>query len=403
MFSSRTQWNLTPNRLSEEVAAKRFRGDDIVDLTESNPTQCGFSYPEKEILGALANSSSLVYQPDPRGLPTARKAIADFYSTQGIAISPEHMILTASTSEAYSILFKLLCNAGEEVLIPKPSYPLIEYLCQLNDVTPRHYQLAYDGEWHIDFEYLESVCTGCSRAIVLVHPNNPTGSYLKQDEFNRVSTFAAEHGCALIVDEVFETFSFSSDSRRADILKPDIPMPVFSLNGISKLLGLPQLKLSWIVVRSGDQHREEILNRLDIISDTFLSVNTPVQVALPGLLSQSQLLGGQIISRVHSNYRTLREGFRDSTVSVLHTEGGWYAVLQFPLSNSDEEWALELLQQQNILVYPGHFFEMEQPSCIVLSLLPPSDQIRIGISKICAFLKHQELNTNPDSPMVDRF
>jgi alanine-synthesizing transaminase len=401
MFSSRTQWNLTPNRLSEEVAAKRLHGDDIVDLTESNPTQCGFSYPEQEILSALAITSSLSYQPDPRGLPTARKAITDFYATRGIAVSPEHIFLTASTSEAYSILFKLLCDAGEEILIPQPSYPLIEYLCQLNDVVPRYYRLAYDGEWHIDFEYLEAAFTDRTRAIVLVHPNNPTGSYLKQDEFSHVSLFAAEHGCALIVDEVFETYSFSSDSRRADILKPDTPVPLFSLNGISKLLGLPQLKLSWIVVRSGDQYREEIVNRLDIIADTFLSVNTPVQVALPGLLNLTQSLGGQIILRVHSNYRTLREGFSDSSVSVLHTEGGWYAVLQFPLSNSDDEWALELLRQQNILVYPGHFFEMEQPSCIVLSLLPPSDRIRTGISKIRAFLKHQGSNINPDSPMVD--
>jgi alanine-synthesizing transaminase len=382
MFSSRTQWNMVPNHLSDLVAAKRQRGEIIIDLTESNPTRCGISYPENKILAALANESSLLYQPEPRGLLIARKAIAEYYATLGVTVNPEHILLTASTSEAYSFLFKLLCNAGDEVIVPQPSYPLFEYLCQLNDVALRYYRLAYDGEWHIDFESLESVSTNRTRGLILVHPNNPTGSYLKQSEFDRVCAVAAEHQCAIIADEVFGSYNFSSDYHRASILTSNTSVLSFSLNGISKLLGLPQLKLSWIIIRGNSQHTDEVLNRLDIIADTFLSVNTPVQVALPKLLEQSQCIGKQIRTRVYSNYHLLQRVFTDSRATVFQTEGGWYAILQLPQCYNDDEWAVELLHQQNILVYPGHFFDMKQKSCIVLSLLPPSDFFADALSRI---------------------
>ena len=387
MFSSRTHWNMVPNQLSDLVAAKRLRGELIIDLTESNPTRCGISYPEKEILAALANESSLLYQPEPRGLLIARKAIADYYATLGVTVSPEHIMLTASTSEAYSFLFKLLCNAGDEVIVPQPSYPLFEYLCQLNDVALRHYCLVYDGEWHIDFESLQSTFTDRTRAIVLVHPNNPTGSYLKQNEFDRVCAFAAEHQCAIIADEVFGPYNFSSDTNRANILTSNTPILIFSLNGISKLLGLPQFKLSWIVVHDNSQQTDEVLSRLDIIADTFLSVNTPAQVALPKLLEQSTFIGEQIRMRVHSNFHLLQNIFTDSSASVFHAEGGWYAILQLPQFHNDDEWAIELLHQQNILVHPGHFFDMKQKSCIVLSLLPPSELFADALSQIRLFVE----------------
>ncbi len=387
MFSSRTHWNMVPNQLSDLLAAKRLRGEVIIDLTESNPTRCGFSYPEKEILAALTNKSSLLYQPEPRGLLSARKAIANYYATLGIAIAPENIILTASTSEAYSFLFKLLCNADDDIIVPQPSYPLFEYLCQLNDVTIRHYCLAYDGEWHIDFESLQSAFTNRTRAIVLVHPNNPTGSYLKQNEFEQVCEFAAKHECAVIADEVFGPYDIFSDNHRASILTSQISNLLFSLNGISKLLGLPQLKLSWIVVRGNPQQTDEALNRLDIIADTFLSVNTPAQAVLPKLLEQSQFIGKQIRTRIRYNFDLLQKVFADSSASVFRIEGGWYAILQLPQFRNDDEWAIELLRQINILVHPGHFFEMKQKSCIVLSLLPHSEYFADALSQIPPFIE----------------
>ena len=387
MFSSRTDWNTTPNRLSGLAAEKRLRGESITDLTESNPTKCEFSYPREEFLSALSESSILSYQPEPRGLLSARKAIAEYYAVLGIAITPEQIILTSSTSEAYSFLFKLLCNVGDEVVVPQPSYPLFEYLCQLNDITLRYYRLAYDGEWHIDFASLQAQFSDRTRAIVLVHPNNPTGSYLKQNEFDRICSLASEHHSSLIADEVFGSYDISPDTCRANILTSQFFVPLFSLNGISKLLGLPQLKLSWIVVDGNLQQRDEALNRLDIIADTFLSVNTPAQVALPKLLRSSSDIRNQIRLRIQTNFRLLQSIFADSSTSVLRVEGGWYAILQLPQKYSDDNWAEKILTHQNILVQPGHFFDMEQKSCIVVSLLPISHLFEDSIRRLRRFIE----------------
>ena len=378
---------MAPNRLSDLAGELRQRGKTILDLTESNPTRCGFTYPQKEILEALADPSSLLYLPEPRGLPAARTAIAAYYAARGITVHPDHILLTASTSEAYSFLFKLLCNAGDEILVPRPSYPLFEYLGELNDVRLRHYTLAYDGEWHLDFESLASAATDRVRAIVLVHPNNPTGSYVQQDEFDKICSWAAEHRCALIIDEVFESYFFSFPSRHQATLTPKTPVLSFTLNGISKLLGLPQFKLSWIVVSSFNTAPEAVLSRLDIIADTFLSVNTPVQVALPRLLQQSQDIQAQIRTRISSNYRALKELLADSRASVFHAEAGWYAILHLPQFRSDDEWAIELVRQCNILVYPGHFFEIVQSSCLVISLLPAQALLADAVSRIRLFVE----------------
>ncbi|MGA3287172.1 MAG: pyridoxal phosphate-dependent aminotransferase [Bacteroidota bacterium] len=389
MFSSRTDWNTTPNRLSGLAAEKHLRGESIIDLTESNPTKCEFSYPSEEIRSALTEPSIVSYRPEPRGLLSARKAIAEYYAVHGIAITPEQIILTSSTSEAYSFLFKLLCNVGDEVVVPQPSYPLFEYLCQLNDITLRYYRLAYDGEWHIDFASLRAQFSDRTRAIVLVHPNNPTGSYLKQNEFDQICSLASEHHFSLIADEVFGSYDISSDVHCANILTSQSFVPLFSLNGISKLLGLPQLKLSWIVVDGNLQQRDEALNRLDIIADTFLSVNTPVQVALPKLLRSSSDIRNQIRLRIQTNYRLLQKVFADSSTSVLRVEGGWYAVLQLPQKYSDDNWAEEILTHQNILVQPGHFFDMEQKSCIVISLLSVSDLFDDAILRLQRFIEEK--------------
>jgi hypothetical protein len=386
MFSSRTDWNTTPNRLSGLTAEKRLRGESIIDLTESNPTKCEFSYPRKEILSALTEPSVLSYRPEPRGHLSARNAISEYYAEHGIAVTPEQIILTSSTSEAYSFLFKLLCNIGDEVVVPQPSYPLFEYLCQLNDITLRNYRLAYDGEWHVDFASLQAQFSDKTRAIVLVHPNNPTGSYLKQNEFDKICSLAFEHHSSLIADEVFGPFDISPDIRRAKILTSQPFVQLFSLNGISKLLGLPQLKLSWIIVDGNLQQRDDALNRLDIIADTFLSVNTPVQVALPKLLRFSSGIRNQVRLRIQTNYRLLQKVFTDSSTSVLRVEGGWYAVLQLPQKYSDDHWAEKILTCQNILVQPGHFFDMEQKSCIVISLLPISELFEDGTLQLRRFI-----------------
>jgi alanine-synthesizing transaminase len=387
MFSSRTHWNTTPNRLSEIAAEKHLRGESITDLTESNPTKCGFSYPTKEILSALSEPSIVSYQPEPRGLLSARKAIAEYYAVHGIAVAPEQIILTSSTSEAYSFLFKLLCNVGDEVVVPQPSYPLFEYLCQLNDIRLRYYRLAYDGEWHIDFASLQEQLTDRTRAIILVHPNNPTGSYLKQSEFDRICSLASENHFSLIADEVFGSYKISPDAHYANILISQSSALLFSLNGISKLLGLPQLKLSWIVVDGNLQQRDEALNRLDIIADTFLSVNTPVQVALPKLLRSSSDIINQIRLRIQTNYQLLQSIVANSSTSVLRVEGGWYVILQLPQKYSDDHWAEDILTHENILVQPGHFFDMEQKSCIVVSLLPISRLFEDSVKRLRRFIE----------------
>jgi alanine-synthesizing transaminase len=389
MFSSRTDWNTTPNRLSCLAAEKNARGESIIDLTESNPTKCGFSYPSAEILAALSDPSIISYHPDPRGLLSARKAIAEYYAGHGSIITPEQIILTSSTSEAYSFLFKLLCNVGDDILVPQPSYPLFEYLCQLNDVSLRYYRLVYDGEWHINFESLQARLTERTRAIILVHPNNPTGSYLKQNEFDRICSLAAEHHISIIADEVFGPYDISPDIHPENILTSNCSVPSFSLNGISKLLALPQLKLSWIIIDGALQQRDEILNRLDIIADTFLSINTPVQIALPKLIRFSSDIRNQIRLRIQSNYKFLQSIFANSCASVLRVEGGWYAVLQLPQKHNDDNWSEEILNHLNILVQPGHFFDMEQKSCIVVSLLPISAFFREAFLRLHKFIEER--------------
>jgi alanine-synthesizing transaminase len=387
MFSSRTDWNTAPNKLSGLIAEKRLKGEIIFDLTESNPTKCEFSYPDHEIIKALNTPSITSYKPEPFGLLSARKAIAEYYAELSVAIKSEHIVLTSGTSEAYSFLFRLLCNVGDEVIVPQPSYPLFDYLCQLNDIKLKNYRLAYDDEWYIDFESLQEQITERTRAIVLVHPNNPTGSYLKQDEFNRICSLASKHNCSIITDEVFGPYDILPNVHRAHILNSESDVLLFSLNGISKLLGLPQLKLSWIIAHGSSQFTTEALKRLEIIGDTFLSVNTPVQLALPNILLYSSDIGSQIRSRIQTNYRLLQSVFTGSSVSVLRVEGGWNAILQFPQRKSDEEWTVQILLQKNIIVQPGHFYDFDRESCIVISLLPILRIFKESIEEIHRFIQ----------------
>jgi alanine-synthesizing transaminase len=382
LFSSRTNWDFRSSEVFALLQEKRGRGEGIIDLTEANPTRCGFQYDERSILQALATQGSLTYAPNPKGLLSARVAVVEFYRQQGITIDPESVFLTASTSEAYTFLFRLLCNVGDSVLLPKPSYPLFDYLCELNDVTPAHYHLMYDGEWRLDTESLAQALSRQTRALVVVHPNNPTGSFLKIPERESITTFAGNRNLPLIVDEVFNSFAFGADTRRAASFVRNTQTLTFTLNGLSKLLGLPQLKLAWLVVSGPVAERDGAIKRLEIIADTYLSVGTPVQLALPSLLRDTSAITDQIRSRVRDNYLQVAGMVAGTSLSVYLCEGGWTALLRLPGTMPDEKWALELLRDQNVLVHPGRLFDVEQQSCIVFSLLPEPQVVRQGLQRI---------------------
>lgn len=386
MFSSRTGWNLSPNALHQLLEEIRRKGEPIADLTESNPTRCDLSYDPK-LIQALSSERSLVYEPDPRGLLTARHSIAGYYLQRGIVVDPANIFITAGTSEAYSHLFKLLCNPGEKVLVPKPSYPLFDYLCALNDVEARHYRLRYDDEWRVDVDSLSDIVDESTRAILLVHPNNPTGSYITVQEREAVLTIASKRGLALIVDEVFGDFSFDDIKGPHGSFACEQDALVFTLNGISKLLGLPQMKLAWITASGALPLLHDAASRLEIICDTYLSAGTPVQQALPALFTNGRRVTEQIRTRVRRNYNSLRAMTGGTPVSLLDADGGWNAIVQFPRIMSDETWALRLLKECNVLVHPGHFFEIEREGCIVISLLPEESTFSSGFGKTLEFVR----------------
>jgi alanine-synthesizing transaminase len=292
--------------------------------------------------------------------------------------------LTASTSEAYSYIFQLLADPGDEILSPRPSYPLFEFLAGLSSVTMRQYPLRYDGVWHVDFPALQRLVTPRSRAIVVVNPNNPTGSFLKRDEFEQLEDFAFRHNLAIISDEVFCDYGFGRDPERVTTLVGDRRALTFSMSGLSKVAGLPQLKLGWIVA-SGPGY-ESALDALDLIADTFLSVATPVQIALPELLSSGAAIQQQIAARTATNLRVLQEGLMGSSGSVLNVEGGWYGIVRVPATHSEEDWALRLLREQDVLVQPGFYFDFETEAFLVLSLLTPHETFQEGLRRVRAFL-----------------
>jgi alanine-synthesizing transaminase len=363
VFSSRLDWSLQTNRLSALLKTKQH----ILDLTESNPTRAGFEYPHKEILDALADARMLRYDPEPRGLLSAREAVSKYYEN----VPASRILLTASTSEAYAYLFKLLCDPGDEILSPRPSYPLFEFLAGLESVRVVQYPLRYDGVWHIDFDALERAITPRTKAIVVVNPNNPTGSFLKREEWARLHRF----GIPVLSDEVFSDYAFSPDDSRVRSLTDAPEVLTFSMSGLSKIAALPQMKLGWIVA-SGPGH-EAALDRLELIADTYLSVSTPVQIALPRLLDMSIKMRAQILDRTRANLALLRR-----LTVPLHVEGGWYATLQVPRTRSEEDWALALLDRRDVLVQPGFYFDFESEAFLVLSLLTPPDVFAEGTRRL---------------------
>ncbi|MCL4402347.1 MAG: pyridoxal phosphate-dependent aminotransferase [Acidobacteria bacterium] len=377
-FSSRFHWDMRPNRLAELLAAKRAHGVPILDLTESNPTRAGLDYP-LEIVASLADTRSLVYDPQPAGMAGARAAVAAYYGD----IAPERILLTASTSEAYSYLFKLLTEPDEQVLVPRPSYPLFDFLAALEWVRVAQYPLEYHGEWTIDFPALEKAITKQTRAIVVVNPNNPTGSYLKRAELDRLAALCAARNLAIVSDEVFADYALRDDPRRVRTLAYEDRTLAFVLSGLSKIAGLPQMKLGWIVTAGPERLRQEAFEKLEWIADTYLSVGTPVQYAAANLLAAGEAVQGQIAARARDNLEHLRAAIgADSPFRVLAVEGGWYAVVQAPRVRSEEEWALELLGSHDVLVQPGFFYDFPAEAYLVISLLTAPGPFREGVRRL---------------------
>ena len=389
MFSSRTNWSLTPNRLSELLRRRRARGLPILDLTESNPTRCGFALDAEEILAPLHNPRALTYEPDPRGLRTAREAVAEYYTERGVDLDPDQIFLTASTSEAYSFVFRLLANPGDKILAPQPSYPLFDFLGGLNDVEVIPYPLVYDDGWQVDLQALAARWESRTRAVLVVHPNNPTGSYLHQRELDRMIEICRQNQAAIIADEVFADYGFGANVDRVVTHAQNSEALTFTLSGLSKISALPQMKLGWIVVNGPPELRGQAQARLEVIADTYLSVSTPVALAAPTWLAQRRGIQSQILDRVQANLRKLDELLTPGLpVSRLRVEGGWYAILRVPSTRSDEDWAAEFLTQAGVSVHPGHFYDFPSKGFLVLSLLPAPDifdeALRKIISIICA-------------------
>jgi aspartate/methionine/tyrosine aminotransferase len=325
---------------------------------------------------ALANDGVMKYHPSARGMRAAREAVSLYYSGR---VRPDSILLTASTSEAYSYLFKLLCEPEDEILVPRPSYPLFDMLARLECARVRQYPLRYQHGWFIDVPALRAALTNRTRAIVWVNPNNPTGSYMKSSEYEAISLICAEHGLALISDEVFADYALEAESEMLLSLADQDRCLCFSLSGLSKVCGMPQMKLGWIAA-SGPGH-ELALERLEWIADAFLSVGTPVQCAAPELLEARHSIQTEIRERTKRNLQVLQQTMRNSAVRVLQVEGGWYATLRVPSTRSEEAWTLELLRG-GVLVQPGFFFDFETEAYLVVSLLTEPDVFSHGVRYI---------------------
>lgn len=383
MFSSRVPGVLNLNRLSSAVAAHRAAGRAVVDLTVTNPTAVGILYGEA-ILAPLADPRGCRYQPEPFGLITARTAVASDYRRRGISVAEDRIVLTSSTSEAYSLLFKLLCAPSrDEVLVPAPSYPLFDHLTQLDGVSSRQYGLEYHGRWELDVDSVDRAWTERTRAVLAVSPNNPTGSMLSAGEFGKLTSRCAERDAALIVDEVFTDYSFAAakgDGRPAASNRDCLS---FHLGGLSKSAGLPQVKLGWMRVDGPDQLVAGALDRLELICDTYLSVSTPVQVAAPALIESGAEIRRQIRERIQTNYAALEAAVAaNPSVELLAAEGGWSAVIRVPSRWTEEELVIALLRERDVLVHPGFFFDFAHEAFLVLSLLPDPAVFADGTNRV---------------------
>ncbi len=391
MFASRTNWRLETNRLTRALEEHRRSGKELFDLTASNPTTCGFAYPEREILAALTDPRGLVYRPESKGLREAREAVAEYYAGRAgfsgsvARVDPEHTLLASGTSEAYSHIFRLLCEAGDEILVPAPSYSLFEFLADLADIRLIPYPLLYDHGWQIDFASLRAALTPRSRAVLVVHPNNPTGSFVKMREAAELAEICAAREMAIVADEVF--LDYASSTTPAHTFALSDAALTFTLSGLSKISLLPQMKLAWTVVSGPDAVVQTAVDRLEIIADTYLSPSTPVQLALPKFLLLRHALQAQLQQRISANLSVLDGLLRESkSLARLDREGGWYAILRVPVTATDDDLTVALLEGCSVLVHPGHFFNFSQDGFLVLSLITAERQFREGVGRLIKFL-----------------
>lgn len=384
MFSRRTEWDLESNRLSRALAQHRAAGKPVLDLTASNPTACGFSYDVSAILGALANPASLSYEPQPQGLEVARQAVAGYYFDRGDCVRIDDTILTTSTSEAYSFAFRLLCDPGDEILAPAPSYPLFEFLADVQDVKLVRYPLIYDYGWQIDFGGLQGAVTPRTRAVIVVNPNNPTGHFCPAAEAAKLNEICSRHQLAVIADEVFLDFALSETWPQSFVGNRDVL--TLTMSGLSKISGLPQMKLAWLVTSGPDKLKSDALARLHIIADTYLSMNAPIQHAASALLAQRHGFQRQLLTRERINLEALdRRLSSQQACSRLEAQGGWYAVLRAPRTRPDEDLAVELLARHNLYVHPGHFYDFPWEGHLVISLMTREDEFAAGIDALLSF------------------
>jgi alanine-synthesizing transaminase len=395
MFAERTNWNLAPNRLSEALAAHLAAGKRLYDLSASNPTEVGFTVNAEALLQALQNPAALTYVPDPKGIVRARQAVAEYYADRGDEVSAEDVILTASTSEAYSFVFRTLCAPGDELLVPAPSYPLFGFLADIHDVRLAHYPLIYDHGWQIDFHALEGAITPRTRGIIVVNPNNPTGHYIKPEELATLNEICNSRDLALIADEVFLDFAHETNGSRRDVFKAPRPKNgsekkpsslstntgalTFTMSGLSKISGLPQMKAAWLVTSGPDPLKKQALERIEVIADTYLSMNAPIQLALPTFLDQRHSFQKQVLTRIKRNIGELdRQLILRKTCSRLEIEGGWYAIVRVPATRTDDELAVDLLTKKGIYVHPGHFYDFQKDGHLIVSLIMPEREFAEG-------------------------
>ncbi|WP_028325136.1 pyridoxal phosphate-dependent aminotransferase [Desulfatirhabdium butyrativorans] len=393
MFSKRSSWKSDPNRLMAQLERLRSDGMEIIHLIETNPTRCGLIYDTEGICRAVSKNNILQYRPNPKGDPECRRAVQSYYETFGKHVSADQMFLTSSTSEAYSFLFKLLCDPGDQILVPKPSYPLFDVLATLDDVTLASYPLVYcqkDAEWRIDLEALYDAIGHRCKGIVIVSPNNPTGSYVKAEEIERIEAYCERFGLCLIIDEVFLDFdAVDCDPSSSMTCVGRSRVPTFVLSGLSKICALPQMKLGWIVTSGPDGLMQEMNDRLEWISDAYLSVSASAQAAAPWLLSERGGIQDQLKARIERNHRALSQsGLTDSKAFLYGREGGWYALLGVHSSTSDEAICCRLLEEQHVMVHPGYFYDIEAPDpVLVISLICAADQFDEGIQRMLRCLR----------------
>jgi aspartate/methionine/tyrosine aminotransferase len=389
MFARRTDWNLSTNRFSQALEAARAieakGGRPLLDLTASNPTTIGLQFEQARIMQALQHPQALQYEPASKGILTAREAVVDYYNGHGVTLSPGQIILTVSTSEAYSYCFRLLCDPGDEVLVPSPSYPLFEFLADIQDVKLVPYELVYDHGWQIEFESLHCSIGARTRAIMVVHPNNPTGHFTRSWELERLNALCREHELALVADEVFLDYGLT-DERPLSFAANDAAL-TFTLSGLSKICALPQIKVAWIVTSGPDALVQRALERLDVIADTYLSPNAPVQWAIAELLGTRCAIQRQLRERTLHNLRELDAQLATAKMTTrLALDAGWYAVLRTPAARSDEETAIAILEQEGVLVHPGHFFDFPAAGYLVVSLIAPEEDFREGMRRVLSVL-----------------